>query len=255
MNMKVLVYGTYGLLGKMFLKLSHNLKADIVIGKADITDILSVEYDLKCNPDIIINFAGIKDCGYKFYPKLFDTNIIGVLNLLHVSDLNIPIICMGSIAALTPEYSMYAMSKKHLEDIAIFHKRLKIIRIPGVFSFNRKIGVVYKFLMKCLQGENIKINSDLKYWNCILDETLMFTLIERLGTIINYQYQYFNIGYFNTYTLSDIAKFIKDKLNSKSNIEIGKEPKPFSMHSIDGVYLRPYVKLDYDLTKYINFLR
>lgn len=254
MNMKVLVYGANGLLGKMFLKLSHNLKADIVIGKADITDILSVEYDLKCNPDIIINFAGIKDCGYKFYPKLFDTNIIGVLNLL-ANDLDIPVICIGSIASLTQEYSAYAMSKKHLEDLAQFHKRLKIIRIPGVFSLNRISGVVYDFFIKCLNNQDILINSDLKYWNCILDETVIFTLIENLDSIVNNEYQFFNIGYLNNFTLSDIAKFIKDKLNSKSNIEIEKEPKPFSMHSIDGVYLRPYVKLDYDLTKYINFLR
>ena len=253
--MKILLYGFCGLLGKEFIKVNQDLinldlGDEIIAGMADITDILSVEDDIKrFKPDIIINFAGVID--YKGRSAhIFINNLVGPLNILDCSN-GIPVITIGSISSIELNKNMYALSKHCLELVTKQYKNLYVVRLPGIFSPNRRTGAIYNFYKKCLKNEEIVIDCDLKVWNCLYFTTAIDTILANLKEIITGD-QIKNIGYGDWHSLSEVAILFKIQLKSSSNIIINMNPKKFNMVECDGTFIQAFSNLREDIMRYVN---
>lgn len=263
--MRVLVYGVSGLLGREFFRNLESNKPsfEYTYSNSDITnnieliDVFSKYKRLNIMPDLIINFAGKIDYSLNNAAGVFDVNVNGVLNLLAF---DVPVITIGSIAALEPENNIYALSKYTLLKITKLYSNLFIINIPSVFSVSRKDGAIYDFYKKSKNHEDIIINCDLKYWNCIFDMSIIEYLvnIDNLKNIINGHEQIYNLGYATWHTMYDVARLIKEYMNSGSKIYIMKQPSKFSMECIDnGKFISPpklggFNDIEGDICNYVD---
>ena len=95
------------------------------------------------------------------------------------------------------------------------------MRIPGLFGGDRRSGFIYNTIIKCLNNENILIDtSTLGYWESIDVEYLAFLIrmfIESYTWDISGTY---NIGYGKETDIIQTAYKIKSLIKSSSNIEV-----------------------------------
>jgi dTDP-4-dehydrorhamnose reductase len=237
--MRALIYGANGFLGKEFIRINNcdyrNIINEVYIGHADITYPLGIDNEIeKYRPNIILNFSGRISYDINHGGAIFSNNLVGPLHLLNctmINNMNIPIISIGSIAALERDKNIYALSKYCLELLCKQYKNLFVVRLPSIFSHTRKSGAIYNFYQKCLTNEEIIIDTDLQYWNCLECSTAVQAIAWNILNIINNvnNEQVINVGYKELHNLESIALLIKKYTGSKSSIIIKNDTKKYSM--------------------------
>ena len=122
-------------------------------------------------------------------------------------------------------FHTYGLSKHIAERISSFfcmHNPIKglILRIPGVYGGERKSGYIYNCIVKCASNDPLRLNTqNLVFWEAINVNDLCRMIIKLLDT---YQWEkdidVFNVSYGEECDFYKTAYFIKESLNSKSEI-------------------------------------
>lgn len=172
----------------------------------------------------------------------FDTNVVYYKNFLQYLSTNkiaskiiyissMTVYGINNVVPVTEDgklnpISIYGLSKLLAEYVTQFSCEMSnvkyiILRIPGLFGGDRRSGFIYNTIIKCLNNENILIDtSTLGYWESIDVEYLAFLIrmfIESYTWDISGTY---NIGYGKETDIIQTAYKIKSLIKSSSNIEV-----------------------------------
>lgn len=262
--MKILLYGSNGLLGKEFIKMNNEKrKYEIFQGKNNITEQIVFWEIENYKPNIILNFAGLINYMVEYAVSIFYSNVLGPINLSSQIDLfnleydkKIKVITIGSTCDNDINSNIYSYSKKCLLGLVNYLDNLSIIRLPGIFSVNRKSGAIYNFYQNAVNNEKIVIDSNLSKWNCLYLESAIEAIYENLDCILMRKIS--NIAYDELHSLKKVAEIIKKQLNSKSKIIVKNQPLESKISSARGVeskdqvWIFPKNKLKKDLKLYVE---
>jgi nucleoside-diphosphate-sugar epimerase len=247
---KILIIGANGYIGSY---LKDNLPNSIGVGRNDF-DFNNKEqienfFEDKVFDTCIILSAQISfEKNIDFQKEPFLTNVNGLNNLLSVLDMKFPNIKVVYFSSMTvygvdnilpanedsdllPLHS-YGFSKVYAENLIKYYNFDSIvIRIPGIYGGNRKSGLVYNVIHKLKNNEEVKIDTKaLGYWETLHIKDLYIMLIKFLDSYkFNKKFDIFNICYGEETDVIDMVYFLKDMLNSTSNIDIQKDYSTFYM--------------------------
>ncbi len=253
---KILVIGSSSYIGKSIIDILSKkkdfevyssyfskkqlVKPNVNQFKLDLTNprnFLKIPNDVK----IIINCACIKKKYYNNLNKIVNNNIISAYRLIDYinSQLNIEkLIYLSSVSVYgfpkkkklekntkISNPSLYG-SLKYLEE-NIFLSKAKdysvlCIRLPGILDKEAKYSLIPKLYEDILVGKNIKIFNPNGKFNNILSSK---DLSKFIFLLCKYNYMIktaFPIAANNPVSLIDVVHFIKDRLNSSSDIKIMK---------------------------------
>lgn len=261
--MRILLYGGNGLLGRKFIEYNNRYKKhELFIGNNNITEQYVFFEIEKFSPNIIINFAGLVNYLTEYAVNVFYSNVLGPINLSNQTDLfneeydkKVKVITIGSTCDNDLNSNIYSYSKKCLLGLTKYLDNLSIIRIPGIFSTERKNGAIYEFYKNAINNKKIIINSDLSKWNCLFDESAIETIYNNLDYILLRKIS--NISYDGMQCLNNVAELIKKYLKSKSKIIINNQPLPSKISSAgieskDQLWIFTKNKLKKDLKTYVE---
>jgi len=262
--MRILLYGSNGLLGKEFIKMNNEKrKYEIFQGKNNITEQVIFWEIENYKPDIIINFAGLVKYKIDYAVSIFYSNVLGPINLSRQAmlfnqeyDKKVKVITIGSTCDNDIDSNIYSYSKKCLTGLVNHLSILKIIRLPGIFANSRKSGAIYNFYQKAVDNEKIIIDSKLDKWNCLYLESAIETIYENLDYITMSKIS--NIAYDELHNLKVVATIIKKYLKSKSKIIVNRQPLESKISSAKGIlsndqiWIFPKNKLKKDLKLYVE---
>ena len=115
--------------------------------------------------------------------------------------------------------NQYSKYKLLIEKIALkSKKKIIIFRIPGIFGFPRKNGLIYNIIFKLLKNKNPKINKNLPNMKIMHLRTIVNVLVYLIIKDISLKKnKIININYNNQNNIRNIIKFIFEKMNKKSN--------------------------------------
>ena len=234
---KILITGASGLVGKnicealskkkiKFKKLSSFNKTK----KFKLENTNSVNHlSKKFSPSLIIHCA----IDSKSNPNL-EKNVRMINNLTKF--FNAPIIYFSSVAVyeninkinlnesmqITNLNSKYAKVKKKCEDIILSRKidNDLCLRIPGIFSKNRKNGIIFNLKKKVLNKNfNFKVFNLKKQWQCIYNEHFQYCIIKILNSK-NSNSKIMNIGYDEKISLTKAILLFNEKLPENKKISL-----------------------------------
>jgi len=174
-----------------------------------------------------------------FSSEPFNTNLIGLNNLLSILNKNIRIIYISSMTVydqkvqspvlensnLLPSH-VYGLSKVYAEKLIEYYKfNSVIIRIPGVYGGDRKSGLIYNTIIKLNNNEDINIDTkSLVYWETIHIDDLLMMFSCFLDNYNYYNsYDVFNLSYGEETDIIDTIHFLKNELKSSSIVNIKKD--------------------------------
>jgi UDP-N-acetylglucosamine 4-epimerase len=177
-----------------------------------------------------------------FNKEPFSTNLAGLNNLLSIlkklnEEMNIIYFSSMTVydknaispvlesSALAPLHT-YGLSKVYAESLVRYYAmKSVIIRIPGIYGGDRKSGLIYNTLQKLKNNENVTIDTTgLGYWETLHIDDMLDMFSSFLDSYrYSSEYEVFNIAYGEKTDMVETIHFLKDKLESKSIININAE--------------------------------
>lgn len=237
---KTLVIGGTGYIGRHLKK----VKPDFIYASRSDFDLNNIDkiksYLNQLEIDICLILAA--SIGYEnkisFSSEPFTSNVMGLNNLLSVLNKKTKIIYFSSMTVydkselsavkedsnLLPSHG-YGLSKVFAEKLIEYYNfNSVIIRIPGVYGGDRKEGIIYNTILNLSNNKDIKIDTkSLVYWETIHIEDLLLMFIEFLNNYnFNEKFDIYNLSYGEETDIIDTVHFLKNELNSLSNIYISK---------------------------------
>jgi dTDP-L-rhamnose 4-epimerase len=264
--MKILITGGAGFIGTHiinqlqstdiivldnFLEQVHGSNPILIDGveyiKGDVSNIKDIQKALDHKPDIVIHLAAETGTGQSMYEitRYIKTNVEGTANLLQVlnnTDHNVKKIILSSSRAVYGEHSdteeivpasIYGLTKFNQEQImkmscpvpyTIF--RYQNVYGPGQSIKNPYTGIISIFSEKFKKGESIDIwdngmpTRDFVYVKDVVDATLL--AIDNEIT----DYKIYNVGTGKSVKVLDIAKKLRDMINTKCQINVTDYHRP-----------------------------
>ncbi|GMN90421.1 NAD-dependent epimerase/dehydratase family protein [Francisella sciaenopsi] len=237
----VLVVGGKGYVGRHLKKKFPNF---IYCGRSefDLTskqEIIDYLKEVQIDTCIILSASIGYDQGINFYDEPFQTNLLGLNNLLSVLSKCTKIIYFSSMTVYDPNnvspvneeaklkaLHSYALSKIYAEQLIKYYSfKSLIIRIPGIYGGDRKAGLIYNSIQKMRDNIDVDINTDnLGYWETMHVDDMVECLSELFG---KYEFKseadILNISYGEEVDLIATLKFIKEKLGSDSLLKVSRK--------------------------------
>lgn len=238
MSNKIFVTGSEGFIGSHLMKKlgkrgigfdikDKHLPVDITTKKG----LREIEANIKLfNPKAIVHLAAISSLQdvEKNPKKAFDTNIFASYKLMKLAEkYNIPIIVASSAAVLEPLTSLYAYSKKFMEDYAKDFSMATCLRFYNVYGKGSK-SVVNLFTDAISKKETIHLNGETSRDYVYVDDVVKVIL-----KVINEKKKdklYF-VGTGISTTLMELVDIISDITNLPAYIEQRSEIKEIQ-HSL-----------------------
>lgn len=255
-------------------------REDFIFEKVDLTKREQVERLFKeYNFDQVIHLAayikgGEVDKGEAI--QIFNNNVMSTLNILSVMDDGMIIFASSmtvyGIPNKIPVYEstplnptdFYAKSKVICENLIEGFSKIKrikflVLRIPGIFSKERKSGALFNFASNAWTNRDINISLDKPTpWDIIYIEDLV-NVIARAVSKKNIGNMVINVGYGEKVELELVAKKIKVVLKSSSKIAKNYSFKNpvfcFSTQKMRSLLNVNLPSLDERLNQYLNFVK
>lgn len=141
----------------------------------------------------------------------------------------------ASSAAVYDVQNPYAWSKKASENELEFRPETTIGRFFNVFGEGDEKSVVYHFITKALKNQNLTIYGS-------GDQTRSFIYVKDLVSQIGFSGSTYDIGYPNSITIRELAKFIITLCDSRSKIiyDTERPGDPFHSQSKSRIKKYPY---------------
>lgn len=186
--------------------------------KVNPTLIIHCAIDNKLNPNLKKNIKMIENLS-----KFFDSPIIYISSVSVYE--NTKKLYLNENMKLTKFNSKYAKVKKICEDKILSRNNNEdlCLRIPGIFSKERKSGIIFNLKKKVFDiNYNFKIFDLKKQWQCINNEHFQYCIIKILKSKIYYP-KIMNLGYDEKISLTKAILLFNKKLPTTKKIVVKKK--------------------------------
>ena len=186
--------------------------------KVNPTLIIHCAIDNKLNPNLKKNIKMIENLS-----KFFDSPIIYISSVSVYE--NTKKLYLNENMKLTKFNSKYAKVKKICEDKILSRNNNEdlCLRIPGIFSKERKSGIIFNLKKKVFDiNYNFKIFDLKKQWQCINNEHFQYCIIKILKSQIYYP-KIMNLGYDEKISLTKAILLFNKKLPTTKKIVVKKK--------------------------------
>jgi nucleoside-diphosphate-sugar epimerase len=186
--------------------------------KVNPTLIIHCAIDDKLNPNLKKNIKMIENLS-----KFFDSPIIYISSVSVYE--NTKKLYLNENMKLTKFNSKYAKVKKICEDKILSRNNNEdlCLRIPGIFSKERKSGIIFNLKKKVFDiNYNFKIFDLKKQWQCINNEHFQYCIIKILKSKIYYP-KIMNLGYDEKISLTKAILLFNKKLPKTKKIVVKKK--------------------------------
>jgi dTDP-4-dehydrorhamnose reductase len=252
--MKIIILGE-GLIGKeLFLELKKDKEIDVIHTSRkiesklmlDLEDNNSVETFDWGNYDVIIDCIGRID--YTNRPdsleKNLKVNVISPLKIIErLNEKQLYFYLSTHIVNLnTEDHNFYSLSKLLFEQTVQIrgYKNVRLLRIPGIFSENRKSGFIYNLVNSLVNDLEFKLSFNGKRWH-IMGVARLAKIIRTIVTSAPKE-RVINIGYPLHIDPKEIIKNLEISLGKKLNLKVEKYED--DAYIPDLTVMEKYVKLD-----------
>ena len=265
---KIVITGFKGYIGKKLVQeLRQEKKIKLILFKENLLEKKSIQILNKFHDCILLHLAGYVPKNVKDYETPKNKKNIEIFeNILKSNIKNIYLISTYAIFGNNnvinekipnkkKKLNTYSKSKLIIEKIALkSKKKVVILRVPGIFGYPRKSGLIYNTIIKLLKNKEPHINKNLPQIIVMHLRTIVTILVHLLKKDINLPKQkIININYKRNININNIIRFIFEKMNKKP-VKINYKKIKLYNNNFTNLFENK-VSIEDDLLFEINFLK
>lgn len=228
---KIIITGYKGYIGRKLVKeLKNEKNIKLIIFKKNLLQKKNIKNLNKFNDYTLLHLAGYvpkkiddyksnkNDLNIKIFENILKSHINKIYLISTYAVFGNDNIINEKIPTKKNILNKYSKSKLIVEKMALkSDKEIIILRIPGIFGYPRKSGLIYNIISKLIKRKEPKINKDLPQIIIMHLRSLIIILVKLLQKNFNYKkYKIVNINYPKNTNINNIIKFIFKNMGKKS---------------------------------------